>query len=264
MERTPHLAGSHRTDWSLASLGGLLTVPAARASSVQSLLTGGRLGPRCPPRLRLSPSQVRTDVLKPSSPGRASVPQEAATVLRQDDALAPLVERHGSLELTPAEDIFERFVLAIVRQQVSVAAADSIRERLFDRFDVTPDAILAADEESLRDVGLSAAKVEYVTAVAERFQEREYDHASFAESGDDEVITELTDIHGVGPWTAKMVLLFCLGREDVFPVEDLGIRRGMGIVVDPDLTRAAMCDRASEWAPYRSYASLYLWRAADG
>ena len=190
--------------------------------------------------------------------------REAIDALRDDEALAPLIEEHGPLELTPADDIFARFVRSIVRQQVSMAAAESIEQRLFDRFDVTPAAMLAADEAALRDVGLSAAKVEYVTAVAERFRDRGYDRASFAECENDEVRSELTDIHGVGPWTAKMFLLFCLGREDVFPVEDLGIRRGMCAVVESDLTRAEMRERATEWSPYRSYASLYLWRAADG
>jgi DNA-3-methyladenine glycosylase II len=192
------------------------------------------------------------------------VSREAAEFLRRDEVLAPHVERHGPIELEPAEDIFARFVVSIIRQQVSMEAAESIRERLFETVEVTPEAMLTADEATLRDVGLSAAKVEYVTAVAERFEERCYDRAYFADESDDEVLTELTDIHGVGPWTAKMFLLFCLGREDIFPVEDLGIRTGMEAVVGSDLTRAEMRERAAEWAPYRSYASLYLWRAADG
>lgn len=191
--------------------------------------------------------------------------REAVDSLRTDDALAPLIEEHGPLELTPADDLFERFVVSLLRQQVSMAAAESIRERLFDRFEITPDSILSADEAALRDVGLSAAKVEYATAAAERFRERDYDHACFAGMADEEVRAELTAIHGVGPWTAKMFLMFCLGREDVFPVEDLGIRAGLRAVTGTEeMTRTAMRDRASEWAPYRSYASLYLWRAADG
>ena len=190
--------------------------------------------------------------------------REAIDSLRDDEALAPLIQENGVLEVTPAEDLFERFVVSLIRQQVSMAAAESIRERLFERFEISPESILAAEESALRDVGLSAAKAEYANAAAERFDERGYDHAYFAEMPDSEVLAELTDIHGVGPWTAKMFLLFCLGREDVFPVEDLGIRTGMRAVVGgEELTRAAMRDRASQWAPYRSYASLYLWRAAD-
>ncbi|MEF8786482.1 MAG: DNA-3-methyladenine glycosylase 2 family protein [Haloarculaceae archaeon] len=190
--------------------------------------------------------------------------REAADHLRTDHALAPLVEQHGPLDLSPADDIFERFVVSIIRQQVSMDAAAAIRERLFERVAVTPATIRAADADVLREAGLSAAKVEYVKAVADRFAEREYDRSYFADYSDDAVIAELTDIHGVGPWTAKMFLLFCLGRPDVFPVEDLGIRQGMQAVVGADLTRAEMRERANEWRPYRSYASLYLWRATDG
>ncbi len=190
--------------------------------------------------------------------------REAADHLRTDSALAPLIEEHGPLDLSPADDIFERFVVSIIRQQVSIDAAAAIRERLFERVDITPATIRAAESDSFREAGLSAAKVEYVKAVAERFTEREYDRAYFTDLTDEEVLAELTDIHGVGSWTAKMFLLFCLGRPDVFPVEDLGIRNGMHAVVDADLTRAEMRERANEWRPYRSYASLYLWRAADG
>jgi DNA-3-methyladenine glycosylase II len=144
-----------------------------------------------------------------------------------------------------------------------MAAATAIRERLFERFEVTPTTMLAADNQALQEIGLSAAKAEYVTAAAERFERRGYDHAYFAGEDDGAVIEELTSIHGVGPWTAKMFLLFCLGRSDVFPVEDLGIRSGMHEVVDPELTRADMRARAAQWAPYRSYASLYLWQVTE-
>jgi DNA-3-methyladenine glycosylase II len=80
---------------------------------------------------------------------------------------------------------------------------------------------------------------------------------------DDAVVEELTEIAGIGPWSAKMVLMFGLAREDVFPVEDLGIRAGMHEVVDPDLTRAQMRKHAEAWAPHRSHASLLLWNAVE-
>lgn len=182
--------------------------------------------------------------------------------LRSDPALGPLVEEHGAVTLDPAEDTFERLVVSLVRQQVSMDAAAAIRERLFDSFEVTPEAMLAADEEALHAVGLSEAKVEYVRAVAAAYREHGYDRAYFEGLSDEAVIEELTAIRGVGPWTAKMFLVFALGRPDVFPVEDLGVRRGMELVCG-DMTRAEMCERASEWAPYRSYAALYLWRAYE-
>jgi DNA-3-methyladenine glycosylase II len=184
--------------------------------------------------------------------------------LKSDPDLRPLIEEHGELTLEPAEDTFERLVRSIISQQVSTASARAIRERVFDRFEVTPEAIIAADRDALRDAGLSSQKAEYVQNVAEAYLERGYDHAYFEEMSDDEVVAELTTIRGVGEWTARMYLMFCLGREDVFPVEDLGIRRGMESINDGDMTRAEMVDRAEPWRPYRSYASLYLWRAVDG
>jgi DNA-3-methyladenine glycosylase II len=185
-------------------------------------------------------------------------------VLRSDPQLGPVVEEHGPVTLDPADDLFERLVVSLVRQQVSMAAASAIRERLFDRFAVTPAAMLDADPDALADVGLSEAKTEYVKAAARRFQREGYDRTSFEGLSDDAVTAELTEIRGVGPWTAKMFCMFALGREDVFPVEDLGIRKGMRSLHDEELSRAEMVDRGTAWRPYRSYASLYLWRVADG
>jgi len=186
-----------------------------------------------------------------------------ADTLRADPDLGPLYDTHGPIELDPAEDLFERTVVSILRQQISMDAAAAIRGRLFEEIEVTPAGVLAADEPTLREAGLSAAKVEYVRNVAEAFQAEGYDLAYFADVDDDAVLAELTDIAGVGPWSAKMVLMFGLAREDVFPVEDLGIRAAMEEVVDPELTRAEMRSHAERWAPHRSYASMLLWRAIE-
>lgn len=142
-------------------------------------------------------------------------------------------------------------------------AAAAIEERLYETVAVTPEAVLAADPEDLRAAGLSNAKVEYARSAAEAFREAGYDHDYFADMSDEAVSAELTDIRGVGPWTAKMVLLFGLGRGDVFPVEDLGIRRGMELLFG-EMTRAEMVEEAERWRPYRSYASLYLWHHYEG
>jgi DNA-3-methyladenine glycosylase II len=182
--------------------------------------------------------------------------------LREDAYIAPLVERHGVLELDPADDMFERLVVSILRQQVSMASAAATRERLFDAVEVTPEGILAADPETLRDAGLSRQKTGYVRNVAEAFRDG-YSREYFAEMSDEAVVDDLTDIKGVGEWTANMQLLFSLGRPDVFPVGDLGVRKGMGNLLDREMSRAEMVAKAERWAPYRSYATLYLWRAEE-
>ena len=179
-----------------------------------------------------------------------------------DPDLGPYVETHGEIALEPAEDPFRRLVVSIINQQLSTQSAAAIRNRLFDRFTITPESMLAADEAALREVGLSGQKIEYVRNVAERFEADGLSPAAFATMTDEEVIEELTSIRGIGVWTAKMFLIFVLAREDVFPVEDLGIRRGMELLYG-DLTRAEMRTRAEAWRPYRSYASLHLWRAYE-
>lgn len=184
--------------------------------------------------------------------------------LRTDPDLAPLVEEHGPLGLEPAEDPFRRLVVSLVRQQVSIAAADAIEGRLFDAVDVSPEGLLATEESTLREAGLSRQKAEYVRAVARAWRERGYDRVYFEKMDDGAVISEITDVHGVGPWTAKMFLLFALGRPDVFPVEDLGVRRGMEQVCGQGMSRGEMSERAERWRPYRSHASRYLWRAYEG
>jgi DNA-3-methyladenine glycosylase II len=181
--------------------------------------------------------------------------------LRTTD-LAPLVEEHGELTVEPADDFFERFVTSIVSQQVSTASARAIEERLFEAVEVTPAGILSADESVLRDAGLSGQKVRYVGNVAEAFREHGYSHAYFAEMDDEAVVAELTEITGVGQWTAEMQLMFSLGREDVFPVGDLGIRKGMQELYG-DISREEMVVQSEAWRPYRSYASRYLWRLTD-
>lgn len=187
---------------------------------------------------------------------------DSMDAIRNDPHLSALIEEHGELELAPAEDTFGRFITSIVRQQLSMASARAIRERLFDQFEVTPGALRVADPDELQAVGLSEAKAAYVRNVAEAFDEREYSMESFAGMNDEAVIDELTGIHGVGTWTAKMFLLFCLAREDVFPIEDLGIRNGMTTLYGIE-DRAAMVEKADDWRPYRSYASLYLWRGTE-
>lgn len=184
--------------------------------------------------------------------------------VRTDPKLGPLVEEHGELPIGAADDEFARFVVAIVNQQLSTESAAAIRERLFDRVDVTPEEILATEESTLRDVGLSRQKIDYVRNVAEAFRERDLSREGLAGVTDEEVIATLTEIRGVGTWTAKMYLIFVLGRPDVFPVEDLGIRAGMATLYGfENDDREGMIGHAERWRPYRSYASRYLWHAVD-
>lgn len=191
--------------------------------------------------------------------------EEAHQRLREDAYLGPIAAEVGPVSLDPAEDAFERLIVSILRQQVSVASAAATRERLFDAVAVTPAGIRAADDDLLQDAGLSRQKMRYVNEIADAFHEHGWSRADFAAMADDEVRETLTEITGVGPWTADMFLLFVLGRPDVFPVGDLGVREGLKTLVDhhgedPEMTRGGMSTFAERWAPVRSYAALYLWQ----
>ncbi len=184
---------------------------------------------------------------------------EAYVTLESDAYLGPVIERYGRLDLDPADDMFRRLVVSVLRQHVSMASAEATRQRLFEAVEVTPGGILDSDPETLRGCGLSRQKAGYVRNIAEAF-ETKYSKTYFEDLDDNAVIAELTAIKGVGEWTARMQLLFSLGRPDVFPVGDLGVRKGMVTLFDGEMTREEMCDRAKRWEPYRSYATLYLWR----
>lgn len=188
---------------------------------------------------------------------------DAISHLKTDPDLKPIIDRQDEVTLEPADDFFERMVTSIVNQQLATTASASIRERLYDSVEIEPDAILQADESTLRDAGLSQQKTDYIRNIARAFAENDYSSEYFEGMDDDAVITELTEITGVGVWTAKMQLMFSLARPDVFPVEDLGIRRALEGIYSEDLTRDEMVEIAEGWRPYRSYASLYLWRSRD-
>ena len=188
---------------------------------------------------------------------------EATAMLAFDTTIGPLVESQDPRQLTPASDFFRRFVLSIVRQQLSMTAADTVFERLETTVPITPESVSGTPQSELRESGVSARKADTILRIANAFETSHWSRERFRDMDDNEVIEELTTCKGVGPWTAKMQLLFSLGRPDVFPVEDLGIRQAMTELTGTDLSRAAMCDRAADWRPHRSLASLYLWGAID-
>lgn len=178
--------------------------------------------------------------------------------LRRDPVMARLIDKHGPIEHEPAEDEFRRIVVSVINQSVSTASAKAVRERVFDRFEISPEALLRADEQELRSTGLSQSKVEYIRNIGETFLEKDLSKEALQEWTDEEVIEELTEIRGVGAWTARMYLIFALGREDVFPIGDLAVRRGMETLYG-DMTREEMIEKSEEWRPYRTLATLYIW-----
>ncbi|OYR38214.1 3-methyladenine DNA glycosylase [Halorubrum sp. Ib24] len=188
-----------------------------------------------------------------------------AATLREDPTMAALIDRHGRLAIEPAADEFARLCTSIVNQQLSTASAAAIRERFLDVLggDPTPDRVLAADEGALREAGLSGTKVEYLRATAEAFRDGDPDltREGLADASDEAAVGRLTQIRGVGEWTARMYLIFALGREDVLPLGDLAVRKGIEQVYNDgaELTRGEMREIAEAWRPYRSYGTRYVW-----
>jgi len=187
---------------------------------------------------------------------------DVRAVLSADPVMADLLDEHGHVPVEPHARPFERLVVSIVNQQLSTASAAAIRERLDERVSLTPDGIREADDDVLRECGLSGPKIRYLRNVADHFPGG-IDRDTYADRTDEEVRADLTAITGVGEWTANMFLIFCLGREDVFPVGDLGIRNGMEALYGHD-SRAEMVAHAESWAPYRSYGTRYVWKAYEG
>jgi len=175
----------------------------------------------------------------------------------------PETDRRGS-----RPDPYEALARAIVGQQLSTKAARSIWERLVDILGGTfpePSKLLAVDEETIRGAGLSRSKVNFLRDLAERVGDGRLDLRALAELSDEDVIAQLTEIKGVGPWTAEMFLIFHLGRPDVVSTGDLGIRRAVQIEYGlDDLPGPTDLERIAEpWRPHRTLACLYLWRSLD-
>ena len=191
--------------------------------------------------------------------------ERVAAILREDPAMARLIDRHGPLTVEPAGDEFARLCTAIVNQQLSTASAAAIHERFLEAVggDPTPDRVLAADEGALREAGLSGTKVEYLRAVATAFRDGDGDltREGVADASDEAVVDALTEIRGVGEWTARMYLIFALGREDVLPLGDLAVRKGIEQIYNDgdELTRGELREVGEAWRPYRSYGTRYVW-----
>ncbi len=189
----------------------------------------------------------------------------AETVLRTDPVMARLLEQHDPY--TECDwAAFERLCISIINQQLSTASARAVRERVFDVLGtVTPESVLDASTERLREAGLSRMKVEYVQNAARAFQANDYSRSGLTDHSNDEVIDALTEITGIGEWTAHMYLIFVLERPDVLPLGDLAVRRAIEqLYADGEsLTREEMREIAAPWRPYRSIATLYLWAAYE-
>jgi DNA-3-methyladenine glycosylase II len=194
--------------------------------------------------------------------------EEALKHLAVADArLAAIIESVGAYEIKLRKDPFRSLVEAIIYQQLAGSAADAIYKRfvkIYGRFP-RPAQLLATKDARLRAAGLSARKIEYLKDLASRVSDGRLKLAKLTKLPDEQVIERLDQVKGIGRWTAEMFLIFCLGRQDVLPVDDLGLRRAMQkAYMLAELPSPEIMHKISQpWKPYSSIATWYMWKSLE-
>jgi DNA-3-methyladenine glycosylase II len=190
--------------------------------------------------------------------------------LSKDKKLKKLIKEHGTFTLAKQKNLYLYLCYSIMSQQLSTKVASIIQQRFFDLYgaEPTPQQIVDTPFEKLRAIGMSYAKVNYVQNVARFELEKGMDHKKLAKLSNEEVIEYLTQIKGVGRWTTEMLLMFALCREDVFALDDLGLKNAIVGLYElkhrkKKTLQASLLKISEQWAPYRTYACMYLWRWKD-
>lgn len=185
-----------------------------------------------------------------------------------DPRLATIIDRVGKYSMRRDADPFQSLVGAIMYQQLAGSAADAIYARFVKlhggRFP-SPAQLLATADGRLREAGLSGRKIEYMKDLSQRVHDGRLDLTGLAGLGDEEVVVQLTEVRGIGRWTAEMFLIFCLGRPDVLPAGDFGLQKAVKVAYSlRALPAPARLQKIAEpWRPYRSVATWYMWKSLE-
>ena len=189
---------------------------------------------------------------------------------REDPLLRELINRYPKATFEKHRNYYHELVDSIISQQLSVKAARTIGGRFKDLFGgsfPSPEQILQKDVEELRAVGLSRPKARYIQDLAAKILDGSVTFDTIDELSNDEIIAELTKVKGIGVWTVHMFLMFCMGRLDVLPTGDLGIRNGIkklyGLDHVPNEREVELIAEENNWGPYESAASWYIWKSLD-
>lgn len=193
--------------------------------------------------------------------------EEAENYLSKNKIISPLIKKYGHCKITPREKkfYFEDLVDAITGQQLSGKAAATIYTRVKEKCGgkVVPEALLKLSVEELRSCGLSYAKCSYVQDLAQRVKDGRLEVSKLDKLSNEKISEELVAVKGIGQWTADMFLMFTLGKEDVFPSLDLGIKNGVKKLTGKDLKPKELTLFGEQFAPYRTVAAWYIWAALD-
>ena len=185
---------------------------------------------------------------------------------RRDPVLAAIMRARPRVHLARRGEPFMTLARAIVGQQISVKAAQSVWDRVIACVgETTPQGILSRPRSELRACGLSDRKVEYIADLARRFADGHVHVHRWPAMSDEEIIADLVQVRGIGRWTAEMFLIFNLLRPDVFPLDDLGLQKAIRLAYfrNRKVSVKTMLRLGAGWQPWRSVATWYLWRSLD-
>ncbi len=193
--------------------------------------------------------------------------EEAIKFLKKDPNLAKIIYQVGKYRISLVKNPYRSLINAIITQQLSGAAADSISKKFQKLYQAYPKPIdvINTPDSKLRSAGLSQMKVAYIKDLSEKIQSKELRIRSLKDKSDEDAISHLTQVKGIGRWTAEMFLIFSLGRLDVLPVGDLGLKKGMQrLYCMPNLPEKEEIERIAEkWRPYRTVATWYIWKSLN-
>ncbi len=190
-------------------------------------------------------------------------------IYNNDKKLAAIIDKVGECKIKQRKDHYLSFLRSIIGQQLSVQVANVIESRFMNYFEnkPTPEKILNADSEILRALGMSYAKIRYVKDLSEKIINREIHFRNLNKMAEEEIISEYTKVKGIGVWSVHMFLIFTLGRLNVLPTGDLGLKKAIRIIYNlrklPDEKKIYLISKKNNWAPYNSIASWYLWRSLE-
>jgi len=187
---------------------------------------------------------------------------DANAMLSQDEIIGAVVRSYPNESLIGKGNLFSTLIRSIVGQQISVIAADAVWGRLVELVgEITPEHILKHTPEELASCGLSRPRSSYIHGLA--LESEALILENWNEPSDEELLKHFIQFRGVGPWTAEMILIFTLMRQDIFSIGDIGLIRAVQQLVPEADTKEKVLEISKRWAPYRTAATWYLWRMLD-
>lgn len=192
--------------------------------------------------------------------------EETEYLKKKDPKLGEIIERIGHIDREIDPDLFSSVIHQIVGQQISTKAQETIWNRIQEQLgEVNANTVLNAGADKLQSFGISFRKADYILDFAKKVQEGEFDLEAIWEKTDEEVIRELSALRGIGVWTAEMLLLFCMERQNVLSYDDLAIQRGLRMVYHHRKIDKKLFEKyRRRYSPYGGVASLYLWAVSNG